>query len=165
MSEKIAVVTTGGTIGSLIEGRLLAIDRSGRILRDEIATVAAANNVDVEIVPSINKHSEDIEPDDWSTILHTVENCLAKGVKRIIITHGTDTLPYTAAAVDLLFGRADARICLTGSFYSLEHPRTDVQFESARGTALCFVKRFAHGCIRCIPQHFGKQRGLDHPRG
>jgi L-asparaginase/Glu-tRNA(Gln) amidotransferase subunit D len=42
-----------------------------------------------------------------------VRQKLDEGVKRIVITHGTDTLAYTAAACGLLFGNSDARICLT----------------------------------------------------
>ena len=55
-----------------------------------------------------------------------MEKVAGSGVSKVVITHGTDTLAYTGTALSLFFGQSkDARICLTGSFYSLEDPRTD----------------------------------------
>jgi L-asparaginase len=110
LNQKVVVITTGGTIGSI------DLDPTGATLHAEIIRLFANKQNQLDVISAINKHSEDIVPEDWSTILASVDKCLRSGTNRIIITHGTDTLPYTAAAVALLFNEVKARICLTGSF-------------------------------------------------
>jgi glutamyl-tRNA(Gln) amidotransferase subunit D len=124
--RKLAVITTGGTIGSILRNASIGLDPTGATLHAEVVRLFDNNDSIFEVISAINKHSEDIVPEDWSTILETIDACLRSGTDRIVITHGTDTLPYTAAAVALLFNEFKARICLTGSFHSLEHPQSDV---------------------------------------
>lgn len=125
MTEQIAVITTGGTIGSVISGEAVSVDPSGLIVHEEISKICRRRNLDVSVTAALNKHSEDLSVADWSMIAGAIKEKLDSGVKRIVVTHGTDTLAYSAAACGLLFAREDARICLTGSFHSLEEPNSD----------------------------------------
>lgn len=125
MSEKIVVITTGGTIGSVISGSAVSVDPTGVIVRDEITKICRRRNLDVEVVASLNKHSEDLTPGDWGLIAQAIERSLNAGVRRVVVTHGTDTLAYTAAACSLLFANSEAKICLTGSYHALDAPESD----------------------------------------
>lgn len=64
---------------------------------------------------------------DWAVINETISQCLLRGVRRIVITHGTDTLAYSLTATAVAFGTHPAKICFTGSYYGLDHPNNDVE--------------------------------------
>ena len=125
MSEKIGVITTGGTIGSILVSDAMAVDASGAIVRREIDALCAAHGFEVKVVPAFNKNSEDLTPADWARLIADVEKMLAAGTTRIVVTHGTDTLAYSATALGLVFQNRAARICLTGSFHALEAENSD----------------------------------------
>ncbi|MBS0235538.1 MAG: asparaginase [Proteobacteria bacterium] len=125
MSEKVGVITTGGTIGSVLSGSAMTVDPNSTIVHQEIKKICARRSFDVDVVAALNKNSEDLSPRDWVPIIDAVHNFLSAGVTRIVITHGTDTLAYTAAAVGLLFSDSGARICLTGSYLALSEPDSD----------------------------------------
>lgn len=125
-SNRLTVLTTGGTIGSIVTQEAIAIGESGKLLQPEIEKIVRHSKLKVDIETVFNKHSEDLSPRDWIAIAEKVEKVAGSGVSKVVITHGTDTLAYTGTALSLFFGQSkDARICLTGSFYSLEDPRTD----------------------------------------
>jgi aspartyl-tRNA(Asn)/glutamyl-tRNA(Gln) amidotransferase subunit B len=60
--------------------------------------------------------SEEISPVDWALLVDAVSTRLADGsAAGIVITHGTDTLAYSAALVHRLFGHAGVPIVFTAS--------------------------------------------------
>ncbi|MFW5786039.1 MAG: Asp-tRNA(Asn)/Glu-tRNA(Gln) amidotransferase subunit GatB [bacterium] len=72
--------------------------------------------------------SEEVGPEDWARLIHHVRSCVegagadgagtggqAGGTSGIVITHGTDTLAYTASLLYWLFGSSDVPIVLTAS--------------------------------------------------
>ena len=142
MSQKIGVITTGGTIGSILSGRSVSVDPAGDIVRQEIVALCEARGFDVTVTPAFNRNSEDVTPVDWGLVVNTIRTMIEEGITRIVITHGTDTLAYTAAAVGLIFQGQPVRICLTGSFHSLETKDSDgplnllAAFEAVAGESL-----------------------------
>jgi|GEM_PF-1321054 len=129
MSKRIAVVTTGGTIGSVTAGRMTVADARRSRLPAEFDYIRSTKNLAVDIRPALEKLSEDMAPTDWLEIITTIDGLIAEGYESIIVTHGTDTMAYTAAAVALYFNNNDknVRICLTGSFYPLSHQESDAR--------------------------------------
>lgn len=125
MSQKIGVITTGGTIGSILAGDAMAVDPAGEIVRREVLALCEAHGFEVTIAAAFNKNSEDLTPVDWALLITAVQTMLDDGITRIVVTHGTDTLSYSAAALGLVFQEAPARICLTGSFHGLEADNSD----------------------------------------
>ncbi|MDR2050138.1 MAG: asparaginase domain-containing protein [Treponema sp.] len=60
--------------------------------------------------------SEEIVPSDWAVLIETIAEKLASGTANgIVVTHGTDTLPYTAPLIYWLFAGANAPIVLAAS--------------------------------------------------
>jgi aspartyl-tRNA(Asn)/glutamyl-tRNA(Gln) amidotransferase subunit B len=60
--------------------------------------------------------SEEITPEDWAHLIHALYRRIAQGgVSGFVVTHGTDTLPYTASLLHWLFGRTPNPIVLTAS--------------------------------------------------
>lgn len=125
MSHKIGVITTGGTIGSVLAVDAMAVDPSGAVVQREIQSLCERHGFNVEVRAALNKNSEDLTPSDWGLVIAAVRSMLDDGISRIVVTHGTDTLAYTAAALGLVFQDLSARICLTGSFHALGHENSD----------------------------------------
>jgi|WetSurMetagenome_2_1015567.scaffolds.fasta_scaffold16317_4 L-asparaginase/Glu-tRNA(Gln) amidotransferase subunit D len=125
MNEKIAVVTTGGTIASVISGSSLTIDPTSNSLREEILQVCKRCDAAVEVYPILNKHSEDLHPSDWHVIAEKIRELINSGVTKILVTHGTDSLAYTANALAIFFDQNNVKICLTGSFLPLDAKNSD----------------------------------------
>jgi aspartyl-tRNA(Asn)/glutamyl-tRNA(Gln) amidotransferase subunit B len=70
----------------------------------------------IESVPLGRMLSEEIVPSDWAALIETVAERLNSGTANaIVVTHGTDTLPYTAPILYWLFADAGAPIVLAAS--------------------------------------------------
>ena len=70
----------------------------------------------VQITSVCNMLSEETEPKDWAALIEAIKLRIESGTANgIVITHGTDTLPYTAALIFWLFSRSPVPIVLTSS--------------------------------------------------
>ncbi|HBB43462.1 MAG TPA: glutamyl-tRNA amidotransferase [Treponema sp.] len=107
------VLTMGGTITAqkLPDGTLAAGNpESIRPLTD------CGEHFPVKIIPVCGMLSEETEPRDWASLIAEIKERMESGTANgIVVTHGTDTLPYTAALLFWLFGSADVPIVLTAS--------------------------------------------------
>lgn len=115
--QKVLVLFCGGTI--VMEERpdgSLAVpdskDSAIKILRDVEPRLSTIAEYDIEFIANID--STNITPADWDRILQ----CLKKHYKNydgFVITHGTDTMAYTAAALSIAIKGLGKPIVLTGS--------------------------------------------------
>ncbi|GAB4222433.1 MAG: hypothetical protein Kow009_14270 [Spirochaetales bacterium] len=111
------LLTFGGAIsgrkdpdGMVVPGGSEAIHR---ILEQEPAW---KERVRVEELPGEEFLSEEITPADWASLILRTAGILQEGnAKGIVITHGTDTLPYTASLFHWLFGNAEIPIVFTAA--------------------------------------------------
>ena len=83
-----------------------------------------------------------------------LERCAASAAKRIVITHGTDSMEQTAAVLGR--GIQDKTIVLTGAMVPYQFGSSDGLFNL--GTALAFVQALEPGVFvamngRCFPWH------------
>jgi L-asparaginase len=83
-----------------------------------------------------------------------LERCAASPAKRIVITHGTDSMEQTAAVLGQ--GIADKTIVLTGAMVPYQFGSSDGMFNL--GTAIGFVQALGPGVYvamngRCFPWH------------
>jgi len=105
----------------------MSVEVGGASLRQKIDDICEAKKLSFQVETALNKNSENIEPADWSYLLSAIDNALARGIDRIVLTHGTDTLAFSSTAVDLFFGSRPAKVCLTGSFHSIDESDNDVE--------------------------------------
>ncbi len=120
----VSLITTGGTITSKIDyntGAVKALMTPEEFVKKtpEIAGIANIN-----IVQPFTKMSEDFTPQDWSLLAQEIARQLNKGAVGAIVTHGTDTLHYTAAALSFML-RATKPVVLVGSQRSSDRGSTD----------------------------------------
>ncbi|MBQ3687083.1 MAG: asparaginase, partial [Treponema sp.] len=109
----IYVLTMGGSISAekLADGTVAAGDCAlvESLLADEGETP-------VRVVKVRSMLSEETEPSDWAVLIGEIAEHLQSGLASgIVVTHGTDTLPYTAALLYWLFSASKVPIVLTAS--------------------------------------------------
>lgn len=124
---RILVVFTGGTIGSKAEGLAINVDQSGSYTLLEEYRKLATNREEVELdtLQPLNLLSENITPADWVTLADAIRGIDQAAYDGIIVTHGSDTLAYTAAMMGYLFADARIPVVLTASNYPIADERSN----------------------------------------
>ena len=109
--KKILLLTTGGTIASVPGGEGLEPHRSGVMEREleQLRTYYEISVLDVMCLDSSN-----ITPEEWKAIARAVFENRA-GFDGIVVSHGTDTMAYTASAVTFMLPNIDLPVVFTGS--------------------------------------------------
>ena len=136
----IAMIITGGTISSRLDPKSGAVSwlTSPEQLFKFYPGIFKYVNVDKVEVPFM-KASEEMTPKDWQKIAKTAEKLLNdENIKGIIITHGTDTLHFTGAALSFFLRNLSKPVVLTYSQRSSDRGSSDAKLnlESAAITAI-----------------------------
>jgi len=122
--KKILLIATGGTIASKETPNGLAPAVSSQMLRDSVPEAAAFCELDA--MQLLNIDSTNIQPEHWLMMVSAIEENFA-AYDGFVITHGTDTMAYTAAALSYLIQDPGKPIVLTGSQKPLLSPITDAK--------------------------------------
>jgi glutamyl-tRNA(Gln) amidotransferase subunit D len=121
----IVLLTTGGTIASRVDYETGGV----RPVKDESEILAFYPELErtgrVEIVPVFDRLSEEITPEDWTTIAEGVVAAFGAGAEGVVIAHGTDTLGFTAAALSFLLADLPGPVVLVGAQRSPDRPSSD----------------------------------------
>jgi glutamyl-tRNA(Gln) amidotransferase subunit D len=123
--ETISILHTGGTIASRVNyskgGVIASFEINDLItLFPELLKIANLNSVFVR-----NMMSEDMSFIDYEAMGKAIEKEIKKGVKGIIIGHGTDTLGYSSAALSFVMENCPIPIILVGSQRSSDRGSSD----------------------------------------
>lgn len=120
----ILLLTTGGTIASQegVGGLIPAI--SSQSLLSHVADLNHKHNIHHEEI--LNMDSSNIQPEEWQLIAGRIYEALPS-YDGIIVTHGTDTMAYTAAAVSFMLQNLNKSIVFTGSQVPIDNPLTDAK--------------------------------------
>ncbi len=124
---RIGVVFTGGTIGSRIDqsGYISAV-REAPFLLLEMYREQYGDDVDFFVEEPYCILSENLQADHLLRLAACVESMLEQeDLEGIVITHGTDTLQYSAAFLGYIFGGAKIPVILVSSNYVLEDSRAN----------------------------------------
>jgi glutamyl-tRNA(Gln) amidotransferase subunit D len=122
---KVVILSTGGTIASRVDYRTGAVRSaiSASDLYGVVPELADLANVDTQIVFSI--YSENLTTQHWTTIAKTAAEHIERGVKGVIIAHGTDTMAYTAAALSFALQNLPVPVIVVGAQRSSDRPSSD----------------------------------------
>ncbi|MEM0075429.1 MAG: Glu-tRNA(Gln) amidotransferase subunit GatD [Nitrososphaerota archaeon] len=122
---KVLILGTGGTIASRIDyrtGGVRAVISSEELyhLVPELSSIA-------EITTDIlfNIYSENMTSEHWSKIATRVAEAIRAGYDGVVITHGTDTLHYTSAALTFALESPPLPVVLVGAQRSSDRPSSD----------------------------------------
>lgn len=120
--KDILLLATGGTIASKHTEHGLAPQITSEEIMHYIPRVKELCNVSTIQVCSID--STNMEPEKWIQIVETIRDHYDQ-YDGFVISHGTDTMAYTAAALSYLIQNSKKPIVLTGSQRSIDVENTD----------------------------------------
>ena len=110
--KKILLIGTGGTIASDVTDSGLAPELTTEQLLSHIPGISDICGVDC--LQLLNLDSTNMTPAHWLAIARAVE-ARYDGYDGFVISHGTDTMAYTAAALSYLIQGSPKPIVLTGA--------------------------------------------------
>ena len=109
--KKILLLTTGGTIASVPGGEGLEPRRSD-VMERELEQLRTYYEITVRDVMCLD--SSNIGPEEWQAIAGRIYQDQV-GFDGIVVSHGTDTMAYTASAVTFMLPFIDVPVVFTGS--------------------------------------------------
>jgi glutamyl-tRNA(Gln) amidotransferase subunit D len=120
----LSIVSTGGTIASRIDYRTGSVTSQFDAADILTAIPELANVANYRAIPLATILSENMTPAIWQELARAVYEEIRRGVDGIIITHGTDTMAYSAAAISFMVD-SPVPIVFVGSQRSADRPSSD----------------------------------------
>lgn len=155
---KLMLLATGGTIACTPTESGLAPTLNAQDLLD---IVSPDLGCEIEARDVFQMDSSNMQPEEWSALARAIDEAL-KTCDGVVVTHGTDTMAYTAAALSFMLCGVGKPVILTGSQLPLSHPLTDARLNLLRaftaamagvpGVYVCFHDRVISG-VRCVKTH------------
>ncbi len=121
---ELAIISTGGTIASRIDYRTGAV--TSQFDADDIL-------IAIPVLAEIGRYrtkqlytilSENMTPAIWQELAKAIYDEIKHGVTGVIVTHGTDTMAYSAAAISFMID-TPVPIVFVGSQRSADRPSSD----------------------------------------
>ena len=122
---KILVIFTGGTIGSKLNNGWISPDAATKHTLIEQYKSHFDSSVEFFIEEPYSILSENLSADDINLLIKTIGSGLCNDYDGIIVTHGTDTLQYSAAALSFCFGEDTIPIILVSSNLPLDDEKAN----------------------------------------
>lgn len=124
--RKVAILGFGGTIAMARDRGVLKPAKSEKKIAAFVASLG--EEADVSFLQLENRDSTNLNPNHWTKLAYNIFE-IHDQVDAIIVTHGTDTMAYTAGGVSLALGRGlKIPIVFTGSQLPLIDIGTDARF-------------------------------------
>ena len=120
----ISIISTGGTVASIIDYKTGAVHpafTADDLLRANPELLEHAN-IRGEAV--FNILSENMRPEYWVDVAHSVADEINEGAYGVVVAHGTDTMHYTSAALSFILD-TPVPVVLTGAQRSSDRPSSD----------------------------------------
>ena len=150
---RVLLLTTGGTIASRRGDQGLEPQISARGLLEYMSDLRAHYHIDARDI--LNLDSSNIQAEEWQTIARAVMENL-DAYDGIVITHGTDTMAYTASVLSYMLQNLTKPVVLTGSQMPIDNLLTDARnnlytaFSAVDcripGVSIAFDHKLIRGC-------------------
>ncbi|MCE5343477.1 MAG: asparaginase [Eubacteriales bacterium] len=158
MPKRLILLATGGTIACTQTDNGLVPTLSAA---DLLASVNDGLPCEVTAQDVFRMDSSNMQPEEWCVLAHAVHEALLE-YDGVVITHGTDTMAYTAAALSFMLAGVPKPVVLTGAQLPLHHPLTDARgnlrraivtaMQDVGGVYVCFDYKLISG-VRCVKTH------------
>lgn len=149
--KKLLLLSTGGTIASVVSDEGLVPEESGEELIQMLGNVP----YDVTVKDILSLDSSNIQPEEWKTIAEAIDH-YRHDYDGIVVSHGTDTMAYTASMLTFMLQGIDIPVVLTGSQVPMNVVWSDapdnlkLAFAAAASCApdiyLAFNRKVMRGC-------------------
>ena len=120
--KKVLCIATGGTISSANNGNGLEPTFSADDILKYCPTIKEFCEIDTNQLFALD--STNIRPAHWMALADTIQRNY-ESYDGFVILHGTDTMAYSAAAINYLIQNSPKPIVLTGSQKPIDDPTTD----------------------------------------
>ena len=122
---KILFIFTGGTIGSTLHGNVISPDENKpRKLIEEYKTRFGID-FEYSILEPYTELSENNTGEHIKNLARCVTDNLNIGYDGIIVTHGTDTLQYSSAALGYAIGSSSIPVCIVSANRPVEDDKSN----------------------------------------
>lgn len=138
----VSILGAGGTIASRVEydtGAVFPEFSPGDLLRSFPQLKEIANIKGREL---FRLFSEDMTPEHWKTIARETAKEIMSGAQGVVITHGTDTMNYTSAALSFMLQNLPVPVVVVGAQRSSDRGSSDNMMN-----LICAVQAAAHSNI------------------
>lgn len=153
---RVCIINTGGTLG--MERQTDGTLAQPTDLRLFYSNVPELDDVaDIDPLPLMCKDGINMTPDDWKVLAEAIYTRRDDGFAGFVVSHGTDTMAYSAAAVAFAFG-AGLRfpIVFTGAQAPMDVLHGDARSNLIRATRLATEKipevcvAYSDKCFRAV---------------
>ncbi len=126
--EKVFIIGAGGTIASRVDYETGAVKPylDAAELARNIPELFNYASIEAKQIFSIL--SEDMKPWMWERLVEEIARRIEEGYDGIVVTHGTDTMAYTASALAFALRSLPVPVALTGAQRSSDRPSSDAAF-------------------------------------
>lgn len=142
---KLLFIFTGGTIGSTLKGDVISTDqtKSYQLLR------AYKEKYGMPFTYDVAEPYTELSENNTGAHIRILGDCIADAVKKpydgIVVTHGTDTLQYSASAVGYALGLHTVPVCFVAANAPLDDQKSNA-LDNLRG-AVCFIEQKGGGGV------------------
>jgi L-asparaginase len=125
MKKKICVIFTGGTIGSAANGSSVNLSDGAKRLLLNMYEESEGTDITFDALAPINILSENVQLKDLNALVSCIEAVSTEDYDGIIVTHGTDTLCFSANYLSLVFASYPIPIVFVSALYPLTDERSN----------------------------------------
>lgn len=151
--KKILILTTGGTIVSEEGENGLQPNMENNNLLHYIGSMTKKYNITCKNI--LNLDSSNIQAEEWKKIARAIYDNLEE-YDGIIVTHGTDTMAYTASMLSFMLQNINKPVVFTGSQMPISNMLTDAKINlytafaaidcNIQGISIAFNRKVIRGC-------------------
>ncbi len=122
---KVTIISTGGTIASRVDYRTGAVQPAltAEDLTSVVPELSSLADIDTHILYS--EYSENLTPTHWKGMAEEVAKRIGNSTDGVVISHGTDTMHYTAAALSFALQNLPVPVLVVGAQRSSDRPSSD----------------------------------------
>ena len=120
--KKILLIATGGTIASIQTENGMMPGLNGKELVEQVPDLGKI--CEIETVELMQLDSTNIQPAHWVEMANTVKENYSS-YDGFVISHGTDTMAYSSAALYYMLENLSKPVIFTGSQLSLTEEGSD----------------------------------------
>ena len=120
--KKICLLGTGGTIACVPTENGLSPELSAKELVKLVG--CEREGLEIKCRDLFSMDSSNIQPEEWCEIADAIRQEVG-GCDGIVLTHGTDTMAYTASMLSFMLMGIPVPVVLTGAQYPAVYPNSD----------------------------------------
>ncbi|MBR2954057.1 MAG: asparaginase [Clostridia bacterium] len=120
---KIAVIFTGGTIGSRTNNKWITVDATTKY--DLLKHYENDKDITFKTFSPYNILSENLSAKELNLLQKELCERLSENYDGIIVTHGSDTLQCTSTAIEMAFGNCSIPVIFVSADYPLDNEKSN----------------------------------------